>query len=78
MTFDSTTTSDACVGLSGPLWASLGLSGLQLASQPAPQAKRTTGSPVVIPSASQPAKSLVAILLVGRLPGRNYACGEPP
>ena len=30
--------------LSGPLWASLGLSGLQPASQPAPQAKRTTGS----------------------------------
>ena len=51
MTFDSTTTSDACVGISGPLWAYLGLSGPlwaclsgPLFSQPASQpAKRMTG-----------------------------------
>jgi len=41
-----------------------------------------TGSLVVIPpTASQPASqvgSLVSVLLVGSLPGRNSACGEPP
>ena len=56
----------ASLGLSGPplfgpLWASS-------TSQPA------AGSLVAIPPASQPASSLVVILLVGRPPGRNSAC----
>ena len=45
------------------------------ASQPA---KRMTISLTVSPPARQPATSLVVILLVGRLPGRNSACAEPP
>ncbi len=65
--------------LSGPLWASLGLSGPQPASQPPSQpAKRMIGFLVVIPPASQPASQLAPQLdWEAEQYVREKHCGHP-
>ena len=72
----------ASVGFSGPPWGSLGLRqpACQPPSQPASQPvhDRFPGRNSASQPASQPAPCLVVILLVGRLPGRNFGCGEAP